>query len=68
MWDEYAAGAHGDWLQVSTDGRIIGRAPMDKYGWRFLCMNPPSLDYVEAQAREIVDAYPVDSLFYDIVM
>lgn len=41
---------------------------MDKYGWRFLCMNTPYLDYVEAQAREIVDAYPVDSLFYDIVM
>ena len=68
MWDEYAAGAHGDWLQISTDGRIIGRAPMDKYGWRFLCMNTPYLDYVEAQAKEIVDAYPVDGLFYDIVM
>jgi alpha-L-fucosidase len=46
VWDEHAAAAHADWLQVSPSGALAGRPPFGNHGWRFLCMNSPYLDYV----------------------
>jgi Alpha-L-fucosidase len=67
VWDEQAA-QHADWLQVDIDGKLIGREPLgsDFTSWRFLCMNSPYMDYVEAQVSEIIDHYDVDGFWFDI--
>ena len=67
VWDEDAAAAHADWLQVARDGTLVGRPPFSDRGWRWLCMNSPYIDYVAAQTDEVVRRYPVDGMFFDIV-
>ncbi|MGQ9630564.1 MAG: alpha-L-fucosidase [bacterium] len=68
VWDEHAAATHADWLQVGPDGKLIGRGPLETLGWRWLCMNSPYADYVIAQTEEVVENYPVDGIFFDIIM
>lgn len=68
VWDEDAAEKHPEWRQVDKSGRPVGRGPIDNsHRWRFLCMNSPYAEYVITQAEEIVQRYPVDGLFVDIV-
>lgn len=67
VWDEHAAAAHQEWLQIDRDGKEVGRSPLDDRGWRSLCMNTPYVDYVAAQTEEVLQRYPVDGIFFDIV-
>ena len=68
VWDEDAADKHPEWRQIDKSGRPIGRGPIDtSHRWRFLCMNTPYAEYVMRQAEEVVQKYPVDGLFVDIV-
>ena len=68
VWDEDAAEKHPEWRQVDKSGRPVGRGPVDiSHRWRFLCMNTPYADYVIRQAEEVVQKYPIDGLFVDIV-
>jgi len=67
VWDEHAAAMHQEWLQIDTSGRTVGRGPLEARGWRWLCMNTAYVDYVAAQAEEVLRTYPVDGLFFDIV-
>jgi hypothetical protein len=67
-WDEHSALEHQDWLAVTRDGRLVGRPPVGTEDrWRRLCLNTPLADYVAAQTQEILERYPVDGLFFDIV-
>lgn len=68
VWDEHAAATHPEWRQVDTTGRLVGRPPLGDGGWQWLCMNSPHADYVAALAEEICRNYPVDGIFFDIVM
>jgi hypothetical protein len=68
VWDEHAAQTHPEWRQVDRSGRPVGRGPLDLgHRWRFLCMNTPYVDYVVEHTEEILQGYPVDGLFVDIV-
>ena len=67
VWDEHIAHEHPEWLQVSADGQP-GTHPPFTAAWKWLCMNSPYLDYVAAQADEVVRRYDVDGVFFDIVM
>lgn len=75
VWDEYAAAAHPEWLQMDSRGAVVGRKP---YGtneeaerWKYLCVNSGYLDYVAAQVTELFDLYDerfgVDGLWFDIL-
>lgn len=68
VWDEVTADAHPEWRQVDREGRQVGRGPLQERGWRWLCMNTPYADYVAAQTEEVLRKYPVDGIFFDIVM
>jgi hypothetical protein len=68
VWDEQAASTHQEWLQIDRQGREVGRGPLDVYGWRWLCLNTPYVDYVAAQTEEVLRRYDVDGIFFDIVM
>jgi hypothetical protein len=67
VWDEHMAHEHPEWLQVTPAGRA-GVIPPFTAGWKWLCMNSPYLDYVQAQTEEIVQGYPADGIFFDIIM
>jgi hypothetical protein len=69
VWDELAFAERPQWRQVTPEGGIAG--PSDsplKPGWKNLCMNTPYVDYVLAQAEEMMAMYDLDGLFFDIVL
>ena len=69
VWDELAFSQHPEWRQVTPAGCIAG--PSDsplKPGWKNLCMNTPYVDYVLAQAEEMIAEYDLDGVFFDIVL
>ena len=71
VWSEHQAEEHPEWRQVHRDGRPVGRAPvgpLTKHGWHWLCLNSPYADHVSAVTAEVVSRYPIDGLFFDIVM
>lgn len=71
VWNEHQAGAHPEWRQARRDGTPPGRPPVGpiaRHGWHWLCVNSPYADHVSAVANEVLSRYPVDGLFFDIVM
>ena len=65
-WDERSARLHPEWLEVSPEGTPHGAPPL-RAGWRKLCFNSPYLDFVIAQAEEVLRNYDGDGLFLDII-
>ena len=68
VWDELAWATHPEWRQLSPAGHVEGYSDTPlKPGWKNLCPNTTYADYVIAQIEEILDMYPVDGVFIDIV-
>ncbi len=67
VWDELAWAEHPEWRQVVPDGTVGGRGGPLKVGWKNLCPNTDYAEYVIAQIEEVLDRYPVDGIFIDIV-
>jgi len=67
QWDEYTANEHPEWLMLEADGRVKGTPPFEAGFYRFLCLNSPYLDFLKEQTREVLEMYPVDGIFFDIV-
>lgn len=67
QWDEFTANQHPEWLALAADGRVVGTAPFEAGFYRVLCVNSPYLDFLKAQTREVLESYPVDGIFFDIV-
>ncbi len=67
VWDELAWAEHPEWRQIFPDGSLGGRGGPLKPGWKNLCPNTGYADYVIAQIEEVLDLYPVDGIFIDIV-
>ncbi len=64
--DEHMARRHPECIELSPEGRLQGAPPL-KAGWRKLCLNSAYIDYVFEQTAEVLQRYPVDGLFFDIV-
>lgn len=64
VWDELTAQNHPEWRQVTPEGRFIGG---EQPGWKYLCMNTPYADWLEAHFRELLERYEFDRFFVDIV-
>ena len=68
MYDQHQWRHHGDWRVLDENGAEVGleqnAAPM-KAELGKVCMNTPMLDYLAAQADEVIKNYDVDGLFYD---
>lgn len=67
VWDELAWAEHPEWRQVFTDGKMGKIGGPLKPGWKNNCPNTGYADYVIAQIEEVLDLYPVDGFFIDIV-
>lgn len=65
-FDEYMAQRHPEWIELQADGKIKGAAPLQP-GWRKMCLNTPYVDYVLEQTIEVLDNFPTDGLFFDII-
>lgn len=66
-FDEKEARRHPEWLLRDATDRTIGTDSFLKPGYHLFCMNSPYLDRLCAQIEEVVQNYPVDGIFLDIV-
>ena len=55
---------HRDWTVLRADGRMYGE-PFGNSFCRSMCYNTGYAEHVTAMAREVVDWYDVDGLFFD---
>jgi hypothetical protein len=65
-WDELQSRLHPEWLQRTVEGRAQGATPLEP-GWHKLCLNSPYVEFVWAQTEEVLQAFDVDGIFFDIV-
>ncbi|MCC5848573.1 MAG: beta-galactosidase [Verrucomicrobia bacterium] len=74
-WEENLAQRHPDWLQICEDGSFAqnafgsdGKAAQPgRFRWlNFL--HPDFQDYFEAHLHEVLDRYPCDGLFLDMLV
>lgn len=72
-WEEDVADRFPQWRQMHADGtfaRLANSADgvtRQPGGWRFNdLISPDYQDYIEAHIRELLAAYPVDGIFFDI--
>ncbi|MBI3680576.1 MAG: alpha-L-fucosidase [Acidobacteria bacterium] len=68
MYDQHVWREHADWRVYDEEGKPQGlrgpAAPLKPELGR-VCINTPYLDYVLAQADEVLRTYEADGLFYD---
>jgi hypothetical protein len=68
MYDQSMWRHHGDWRVLDENGGEVGleknTGPM-KVELGKVCINTPMLDYLAAQAEEVVKNYDIDGMFYD---
>lgn len=67
QWDLYTTIEHPEWLVLDADGRPIGTGPYEAGFYRQLCLNTPYRDILVSQALEVMEMYPIDGLFLDII-
>lgn len=73
QWDDYTARRHPEWLARTPDGaptNIYGRRASGVYEpgfYRALCVNSPYLDFLKAHVAELLELFPVDGFWFDIV-
>ncbi len=68
MYDQHMWRHHGDWRVLDENGGEVGLGqsggPM-KVELGRVCINSPMLDYLAAQAEEVVKNYDIDGTFFD---
>jgi hypothetical protein len=65
-FEEDVAARFPQWRQMRADGAFASVPGAG--GWRFNeWLHPDYQDYIEAHITELLDAYPVDGLFFDIL-
>jgi len=67
QWDHLVAARHPEWLVLDEQGRPVGTGPYEAGFYRQLCLNTPYRDFVIEQAVEVLEMYPADGLFLDII-
>jgi len=68
-WDDLAAHNNKDWVQVTKDGeKLLAKGDDPEKRWSSMCVNTPYCEeLVYPQLREILEKYPVDGIYFDIV-
>jgi len=68
-WDHYTANQHPEWLVTDEKGIIDGTPPFEAGFYRTICLNSPYVEtFFKPHVREILETFPTDGLFFDIVM
>jgi len=66
-WDDIQRRRHPGWLERDEHGRPDGPGPLEPGFAHKLCLNSPYADFVAEQTAEVLDRFPCDGLFFDIV-
>jgi Hypothetical glycosyl hydrolase 6 len=72
-WEQRLAELHPDWRQMRKDGRHArvetppGVVSPDRW-WFMSYLHPEYLDYMKREMAEIAALYPVEGVFFDIIM
>ena len=67
QWDLYTARRHPEWAVLGPDGRLDGTGPYEPGFYRSLCVNTPYRDFLREHAREVLERFDVDGMWFDIV-
>jgi hypothetical protein len=67
QWDYLTASQHPEWRVLEADGRLMGSPPYEPGFYRHLCYNTPYRDFLKAHTRELLETFPLDGMFFDIV-
>ncbi|MEM2961326.1 MAG: beta-galactosidase trimerization domain-containing protein, partial [Candidatus Bathyarchaeia archaeon] len=67
QWDHYTANEHPEWLVLDEHGYPTGTKLYEPGFYQNLCVNSPYRDFLKAHIKEILQTFPVDGLFLDIV-
>ena len=68
-WDDLAAHNNKDWVQVTKGGeKLLAKGDVPERRWSSMCVNTPYCEeLVYPQLKEILEKYPVDGIYFDIV-
>lgn len=67
QWDHYTAYHHPEWLILDEQGHPRGTPIYEPGFYRFLCVNSPYRAFLKEHVHEILETFPVDGFFFDIV-
>jgi hypothetical protein len=67
QWDYYSATRHPEWVCVEPNGNLMGTPPFEAGFYQHLCVNSPYRDFLRALTSEVLETFPTDGLFFDIV-
>lgn len=67
QWDHLVATEHPEWLVMDEKGRLVGTGPYEAGFYRQLCLNSPYREFLIEQALEVLEMYPADGIFLDII-
>lgn len=67
QWDSYTATHHPEWLAQDGEGRVIGTPPFEAGFYQTLCVNSPYREFLKQHTAEVLEQFPTDGLFFDIV-
>jgi hypothetical protein len=67
QWDYYTATRHPDWICLDRNGCTIGTPPFEAGFYQQLCLNTPYREFLKELTAEVLDTFPTDGLFFDIV-
>jgi len=67
QWDHYTATRHPEWVAQDAEGRVIGTPPFEAGFYQTLCVNTPYREFLKEHTAEVLDTFPTDGLFFDIV-
>jgi hypothetical protein len=67
QWDHYTATHHPEWVARDAEDRVIGTPPFKAGFYQTLCVNTPYREFIKKHTAEILDTFPIDGLFFDIV-
>ncbi len=66
-WDDIQRRRHPDWLELDEEGRTSGPGPLEPGFNHKLCLASPYADFVAQQTTEVLERFPCDGIFFDIV-
>ena len=66
-WDDIQRRAHPEWLERDEAGNADGPGPGEPGFDQKLCLGSPYVDFVAEQTAEVLDRFPCDGFFFDIV-
>ena len=68
QWDQFTADQHRDWLIVDEEGRLPATPPLEAGFYRFLdVLHPGYRAFLAEHVKELLELFPLDGLFFDIV-